>query len=66
MSENCFIITFTREKFKMHFRNVSLYETYPNSNGRFLKIQSRNLENYCKCSLASLENVLNISHFKYQ
>ena len=64
MSENCFIITFTREKFTLHFRNLSLYETYPSSNESFLKVQSCNFENYCKCSLSSLKNVLNISDFK--
>ena len=59
MSENCF-----REKFALHFRNP--YETYPSSNESFLEVKSRNLENCCKCSLACLENVLNISRFKYQ
>ena len=66
MSENCFIITFTREKFTLHFRNLSLYETYPSSKENFLKVQSHNLKNYCKCPLTCLENALNISHFKYQ
>ena len=44
MSENCVIITFTREKFTLHFRNLSLCKTYPSSNERFLKVQSRNLK----------------------
>ena len=58
MSDSCFIITLTREKFSLHFRNLSLYETYHSSNENFLKIQPRNLENNCKCSLACLENAL--------
>ena len=66
MTENCFNITFTREKFTLQFRNLFLYETYPSSNKRCLKVQSRKFENYYKCSLACLEIVLNISHFKYQ
>ena len=35
MSENCYIITVTREKFSLHFVNLSLPETYPSSNKIF-------------------------------
>ena len=66
MSQNCFIIVFTRERFTLHFRNLSHYEIYPSSTENLLKVQSHNLENYCKCSLACLESALNFSHFKYQ
>ena len=35
MSENCFNITFTRERLSVRFKNLSLYETYPISSESF-------------------------------